>query len=211
MSQIGRVGSSACGARAPRSDALSPWDHFLALCFAQLTFRQSLRDIEACLRAQPGLAYHLGFRGAITRSALARANEQREWQPWAMLARKHMPKVRALYQAELDARSGIVQCQIRIRFGVPVKDAQGMPFFGEADRARNFSAAASEPLWNEHREAPHQCVADGKARASGNCPPEPRALSEIEGRRENNCARGHDTEGVGLAVGIRSNRLEPGM
>ncbi len=90
----------ACGARAPRSDALSPWDHFLSLCFAQLTFRQSLRDIEACLRAQPGLAYHLGFRGAITRSALARANEQRDWQPWAMLARKLMPKVRALYQTE---------------------------------------------------------------------------------------------------------------
>ncbi len=90
----------ACAARAPRSDALSPWDHFLALCFAQLTFRQSLRDIEACLRAQPGLAYHLGFRGAITRSALARANEHRDWQPWAMLARKLMPKVRALYQTE---------------------------------------------------------------------------------------------------------------
>ena len=93
----------ACGARVPRSDALSPWDHFLALCFAQLTFRQSLRDIEACLRAQPGLAYHLGFRGAITRSALARANEQRDWQPWAMLARKLMPKVRALYQTEPTA------------------------------------------------------------------------------------------------------------
>jgi hypothetical protein len=92
-----------CGARTPRSDALSPWDHFLALCFAQLTFRQSLRDIEACLRAQPGLAYHLGFRGAITRSALARANEQRDWQPWAMLARKLMPKVRALYQNEPTA------------------------------------------------------------------------------------------------------------
>lgn len=90
----------ACGARPPRSDALSPWDHFLALCFAQLTFRQSLRDIEACLRAQPGLAYHLGFRGAITRSALARANEQRDWRPWAHLARKLMPKVRALYQTE---------------------------------------------------------------------------------------------------------------
>lgn len=93
----------ACGARTPRSDALSPWDHFLALCFAQLTFRQSLRDIEACLRAQPGLAYHLGFRGAITRSTLARANEQRDWQPWALLARKLMPKVRALYQTEPTA------------------------------------------------------------------------------------------------------------
>ena len=93
----------ACGSRAPRCDALSPWDHFLALCFAQLTFRQSLRDIEACLRAQPALAYHLGFRSTITRSTLARANEQRDWQPWALLARKLMPKVRSLYQTEPSA------------------------------------------------------------------------------------------------------------
>lgn len=90
----------ACEVAAPRADALSPCDHFLALCFAQMTFRQSLRDIEACVRAQRGLAYHLGFRGTITRSALARANEQRDWRPWALLARKLMPKVRALYQTE---------------------------------------------------------------------------------------------------------------
>lgn len=90
----------ACGVSAPRADAFSPWDHFLALCFAQMTFRQSLRDIEACLRAQPSLAYHLGFRAPVTRSALARANEQRDWRPWAHLARKLMPKVRALYQGE---------------------------------------------------------------------------------------------------------------
>lgn len=53
---------SACNLILPRNNALSPWDHFLALCFAQMTFRQSLRDIEACLRAQAGLAYHMGFR-----------------------------------------------------------------------------------------------------------------------------------------------------
>ena len=57
----------------------------------------SLHDIEACLRAQRGLAYHLGFRATITRSGLARANEQRDWRPWALLARKLMAKVRALY------------------------------------------------------------------------------------------------------------------
>ena len=90
----------ACGSAAPRTDALSSWDHFLALCFAQMTFRQSLRDIEACLRAQPTLAYHLGFRGTVTRSALSRANEQRDWRPWELLARKLMPKVRALYKTE---------------------------------------------------------------------------------------------------------------
>jgi hypothetical protein len=90
----------ACGVDLPRSNALSAWDHFLALCFAQMTFRQSLRDIEACLKAQRGLAYHMGFRSSISRSSLARANEQREWSPWAYLARRLMAKVRTLYQDE---------------------------------------------------------------------------------------------------------------
>ena len=94
---------AACGVPAPRSDALSPWDHFLTLGFAQMTFRESLRDIEACLSAQVGLAYHMGFRSQITRSALSRANEQRDWRPWEHLAGKLMPKVRALYFDEPNA------------------------------------------------------------------------------------------------------------
>jgi hypothetical protein len=52
---------TACDMPAARSDAFSPWDHFLTLSFAQMTFRESLRDIEACLNAQAGLAYHMGF------------------------------------------------------------------------------------------------------------------------------------------------------
>jgi hypothetical protein len=91
---------SACDLSMPRSNALSAWDHFLALCFAQMTFRRSLRDIEACLRAQTGLAYHMGFRSAVTRSSLARANEQRAWQPWAHVAGKLIAKARSLYQDE---------------------------------------------------------------------------------------------------------------
>lgn len=51
-------------------------------------FRQCLRDTEARLRAQPSLAYHLGFRGTVTRSALSRANERRAWRAWELLARK---------------------------------------------------------------------------------------------------------------------------
>lgn len=91
---------SACELAMPRSNALSAWDHFLALCFAQMTLRRSLRDIEACLRAQSGLAYHMGFRSVVTRSSLARANEQRAWQPWAHLAGKLITKARSLYQGE---------------------------------------------------------------------------------------------------------------
>lgn len=94
---------TSCGVLPPRRDALSPWDHFLTLSFAQMTFRESLRDIEACLQAQAGLAYHMGFHTKITRSALARANEQRDWRPWEHLARKLMPKVRALYGDEPNA------------------------------------------------------------------------------------------------------------
>ena len=51
-------------ARPPRG--LSEYDHFLALCFGQLTYRESLRDIVACLRSKPGLLYHLGFRGQVS-------------------------------------------------------------------------------------------------------------------------------------------------
>lgn len=94
---------TSCGVLPPRRDALSPWDHFLTLSFAQMTFRESLRDIEACLQAQAGLAYHMGFHTKITRRALARANEQRDWRPWEHLARKLMPKVRALYGDEPNA------------------------------------------------------------------------------------------------------------
>ena len=88
---------------AIRSDGLSSWDHFLALSFAQMTFRQSLRDIEACLDAQRGLAYHMGFRGRVSRSALSRANEKRDWRPLEALAKKLMPRARELYQTEPNA------------------------------------------------------------------------------------------------------------
>ncbi len=62
-------------------------DHFLCLAFAQLTYRESLRDIEACLRAQPTKLYHLGIRGHVSRSALADANESRDWRIYCELAR----------------------------------------------------------------------------------------------------------------------------
>jgi len=81
----------------------TPWEHLLALCFAQLTFRESLRDIEACLGAQPRLAYHLGFRTRVTRSTLADANEQRDWRLFADLAQRLMRRARRLYQDEPNA------------------------------------------------------------------------------------------------------------
>lgn len=63
-----------------KTQSFSSWDQFLCLAFAQLTYRESLRDIEACLRAQHSKLYHMGFRGAISRATLAYANEHRDWR-----------------------------------------------------------------------------------------------------------------------------------
>lgn len=81
----------------------SAWDHFLALAFAQMTFRESLRDIEACLSTQAGMSYHLGFRARVTRSTLARASEQRDWTLFAALAHKLIDRARRLYRDEPNA------------------------------------------------------------------------------------------------------------
>ena len=64
----------------------SCWDQYLAMAFAQLTYRESLRDIEACLKAVGGKLYHMGFRGGVARSTLADANEARDWRIYADFA-----------------------------------------------------------------------------------------------------------------------------
>ena len=76
----------------------SCWDQFLCLAFAQLTYRESLRDIEACLRAQQPKLYHIGFRGRVSRSTLAHANEHRDWRIYADLARELIRQARQLYR-----------------------------------------------------------------------------------------------------------------
>ena len=63
--------------------SFSCWDQFLCLAFAQLTYRESLRDIETCLRALGHRLYHLGIRGHVSRSTLADANETRDWRIYA--------------------------------------------------------------------------------------------------------------------------------
>jgi len=64
----------------------SCWDQFLTMAFAQLTYRESLRDIEACLRSMSSKLYHMGFRGKVARSTLADANESRDWRIYADFA-----------------------------------------------------------------------------------------------------------------------------
>ena len=67
---------------------------------AQLTYRESLRDIEACLRSRPNLLYHLGIRGHVARSTLADANEERDWRIYADLAQWFIARARKLYAHE---------------------------------------------------------------------------------------------------------------
>jgi Domain of unknown function (DUF4372)/Transposase DDE domain len=72
-------------------------DQFLCMAFAQLTYRESLRDIEACLGAQPAKLYHLGMRGNVTRSNLADANETRDWRIYCEFAQALIRIARRLY------------------------------------------------------------------------------------------------------------------
>src|SRR5436190_17204147 len=77
--------------------SFSCWDQFLCMAFAQLTYRESLRDIEACLRAQQAKLYHLGIRGKVSRATLAKANEKRDWRIYADFAQVLITRARELY------------------------------------------------------------------------------------------------------------------
>ena len=76
---------------------LSCWDQYLAMAFAQFTYRESLRDIEACLRSMSGKLYHMGFRSRIARSTLADANETHDWRIFADFAQHLIGVARPLY------------------------------------------------------------------------------------------------------------------
>jgi hypothetical protein len=75
-------------------------DQFLCMAFAQITYRESLRDIEACLRAQSHKVHHMGIRGKVSRSTLADANEVRDWRIYSDLAMSLIATARNLYQSE---------------------------------------------------------------------------------------------------------------
>src|SRR6266700_7675782 len=77
--------------------SFSCWDQFLCMAFAQLTYRESLRDIEACLRAAGTKLYHMGIRGRISRNTLANANAVRDWRIYADFAQTLIPTARELY------------------------------------------------------------------------------------------------------------------
>ncbi len=92
-----------CVARYPSSyptKTFSHLDQYLCMAFAQLTFRESLRDIEVCLRAQDSKLYHLGIRGHVARSNLADANEKRDWRIYRDFANTLIVEARRLYAGD---------------------------------------------------------------------------------------------------------------
>src|SRR6202011_586553 len=92
-----------CVARYPSSyptKTFSHLDQYLCMAFAQLTFRESLRDIEVCLRAQSSKLYHLGIRSTVARNTLANANSVRDWRIYADFAQSVIGIARALYVDE---------------------------------------------------------------------------------------------------------------
>ena len=91
---------SRCAARHPMQrtpSAISAYDHFATLVFAQLAYRESLRDIEACLQARRSLLYHSGIRGSVKRCNLAYANTHRDWRVFSAVAAVLMRRAQRLY------------------------------------------------------------------------------------------------------------------
>jgi Domain of unknown function (DUF4372)/Transposase DDE domain len=88
-----------------RARKFSCMDQFLCMAFAQLTYRESLRDIEACLGAASTKLYHLGLRARITRSTLAEANEKRDWRIYADFARVLISTAQEMYAGESWGRN----------------------------------------------------------------------------------------------------------
>jgi uncharacterized protein DUF4372 len=76
------------------------WDQFLAMAFAQITYRDSLADIEVCLRSRQDQLYRLGFRSTIAHSTLADANSSRDWRIYHDLAQGLIARARRLYASE---------------------------------------------------------------------------------------------------------------
>jgi transposase len=83
-----------------RPRGFSCWDQYLSMAFAQLTYRDGLRDIEACLRSLGGKLYHMGFHGRVSRSTLADANEVHDWRIYADFAQVLIRIARPLYASD---------------------------------------------------------------------------------------------------------------
>jgi Domain of unknown function (DUF4372)/Transposase DDE domain len=103
IAHLSHIEFQKCVARYDGDDhhrSLSCWDQYLAMSFAQFTYRESLRDIEACLQSMSGKLYHMGFRSRIARSTLADANETHDWRIFADFAQHLIATARPLYAGD---------------------------------------------------------------------------------------------------------------
>jgi len=85
-----------------KAQSFSCWEQYLTMCFAQLTYRESLRDIESCLQAVSGKLYHCGIRGKVAKSTLAHWNETRDWRIYAEFTQVLIEHARRLYSDDHD-------------------------------------------------------------------------------------------------------------
>src|SRR5665647_3152084 len=103
MEHLPRTTFGRCVARYGREHKFKTFsclDHYLCMAFAQLTYRESLRDIEACLRAVQPRLYHVGIRTRVARATMADANETRDWRIYADFAQGLIRTARGLYVNE---------------------------------------------------------------------------------------------------------------
>src|SRR5258706_11990672 len=122
-----------------RVRTLSCAEQWRVMAFAQLTYRESLRDIEACLGAQASKLYHMGLRSPVSRSTLADANERRDWRIYAELGQRLIAQARTLYADEELMRASSPSIRPAV-FSSPVPSAISMP--GACTRPQWIAAPA---------------------------------------------------------------------
>jgi len=122
-------------------------DQYLAMAFAQLTYRESLRDVEACLRSMSARLYHMGFRGRVSRSTLADANETHDWRIYGDFAQVLIGIARPLYARDpigVDLDQSLYAPRFYDYRSLPVVVSLGE--IPEAQRRREDAHAAG-PAW----------------------------------------------------------------
>ena len=119
-------------------------DQFLCMAFAQLTFRESLRDIETCLRTVRPKLYHMGIRGGISRTTLAKANENRDWRIYADFAQVLIRTARGACTSTIPLRWNWSR---RCTPSTPRRSTCAFPFSRGRDSANGRPPSNSTPCW----------------------------------------------------------------
>ena len=128
---------------------------YQVMAFAQITYRESLRDIEVCLSAQSAKLYHMGLRGPIRRSTLADANETRDWRIYAEFGQRLIAQARRLYAADdldVDLPSTVYALELDDHRSVSVGVSLGAL---SVDQGSSEDAHAARSTWQHSKLHPH--------------------------------------------------------